>query len=77
MSLDLIMTLQEKKDAVAKLMKSVTTPHQILLEIQQYEQHYGCSTAEIVCRIEDGTQCETAEICHWLMLADIVDLHHE
>lgn len=45
----------------------------IEMAIRAFEAEYGCPSAEVHARIDDGRLEETEPVCRWLMLVDIRD----
>lgn len=42
-------------------------------QLRTFEVHQGCSTGEMRARVRDGSLREDERVCHWLIMADLLD----
>jgi hypothetical protein len=70
------MTPQQRDAVLARLMEEARAPSngfpEAVARIRAFEDRYEMTSAELVVRLSDGRQKETAEVAQWLFWLSVL-----
>jgi len=70
------MTAEERDEVLGRLVREAVAPangqlSEVDARVRTFEQQYEMSSAELLERLRQGTQVETAEIAQWLFWLEV------